>query len=126
METVDQRNGGKKPSRADVATAVRRFKNFKGVTGSIEFDSKAIQVKANTSSCSSKNKPIPASRESHRTASAGGSRQEIVSLRRHRESKMENRRWRIEDGESKIDSPSAISTRDLPSCILHPVSKNAQ
>jgi branched-chain amino acid transport system substrate-binding protein len=39
-------NGGKKPSRADVATAVRKIKNFKGVTGSIEFDNKGDPVKA--------------------------------------------------------------------------------
>ena len=31
---------------ADVATAVRKIKNFKGVTGSIEFDSKGDPVKA--------------------------------------------------------------------------------
>ena len=39
-------NGGKKPSRADVVTAVRKIKNFKGVTGSIEFDNKGDPVKA--------------------------------------------------------------------------------
>jgi branched-chain amino acid transport system substrate-binding protein len=39
-------NGGKKPSRADVVTAVRKLKNFKGVTGSIEFDNKGDPVKA--------------------------------------------------------------------------------
>jgi branched-chain amino acid transport system substrate-binding protein len=39
-------NGGKKPSRADVATAVRNIKNFRGVTGSIEFDNKGDPVKA--------------------------------------------------------------------------------
>lgn len=39
-------NPGKKPSRADVATAVRNIKNFKGVTGSIEFDNKGDPVKA--------------------------------------------------------------------------------
>jgi branched-chain amino acid transport system substrate-binding protein len=39
-------NPGKKPSRADVAMAVRHIKNFKGVTGSIEFDNKGDPVKA--------------------------------------------------------------------------------
>ena len=39
-------NAGKKPSRADVAMAVRNIKNFKGVTGSIEFDNKGDPVKA--------------------------------------------------------------------------------
>jgi branched-chain amino acid transport system substrate-binding protein len=39
-------NPGKKPSRTDVSTAVRKIKNFKGVTGSIEFDSKGDPVKA--------------------------------------------------------------------------------
>ncbi len=39
-------NPGKKPSRADVAMAVRKIKNFKGVTGSIEFDNKGDPVKA--------------------------------------------------------------------------------
>ena len=39
-------NPGRKPSRADVAMAVRKIKNFKGVTGSIEFDNKGDPVKA--------------------------------------------------------------------------------
>ena len=39
-------NPGKKPSRADVAMAVRKIKNFKGVTGAIEFDNKGDPVKA--------------------------------------------------------------------------------
>jgi branched-chain amino acid transport system substrate-binding protein len=39
-------NPGKKPSRAEVSTAVRKIKNFKGVTGSIEFDNKGDPVKA--------------------------------------------------------------------------------
>jgi len=39
-------NDGKKPSRAEVATAVRNIKNFRGVTGSIEFDNKGDPVKA--------------------------------------------------------------------------------
>lgn len=39
-------NGGKKPGRADVSAAVRKLKDFKGVTGSIEFDNKGDPVKA--------------------------------------------------------------------------------
>ncbi len=39
-------HGGKKPSRAEVSTAVRKLKNFKGVTGAIEFDNKGDPVKA--------------------------------------------------------------------------------
>ena len=39
-------NPGKKPSRPDVVTAVRNIKNFKGITGSIEFDNKGDPVKA--------------------------------------------------------------------------------
>jgi branched-chain amino acid transport system substrate-binding protein len=39
-------NPGKKPSRTEVSTAVRKIKNFKGVTGSIEFDNKGDPVKA--------------------------------------------------------------------------------
>lgn len=46
MEQWIKSNGGKKPSRAEVATAVRKIKNFKGVTGSIEFDNKGDPVKA--------------------------------------------------------------------------------
>ncbi|HEX2931876.1 MAG TPA: branched-chain amino acid ABC transporter substrate-binding protein [Candidatus Binatia bacterium] len=46
MEQWINANGGKKPSRADVAGAVRKIKNFKGVTGSIEFDNKGDPVKA--------------------------------------------------------------------------------
>jgi branched-chain amino acid transport system substrate-binding protein len=46
MEQWIKANGGKKPSRADVVAAVRKIKNFKGVTGSIEFDSKGDPVKA--------------------------------------------------------------------------------
>jgi branched-chain amino acid transport system substrate-binding protein len=46
MEQWIKANGGKKPSRTDVATAVRKIKNFKGVTGSIEFDNKGDPVKA--------------------------------------------------------------------------------
>lgn len=46
MEQWIKANGGKKPSRADVAMAVRKIKNFKGVTGSIEFDNKGDPIKA--------------------------------------------------------------------------------
>ena len=46
MEQWIKANGGKKPTRADVASAVRKIKNFKGVTGSIEFDSKGDPIKA--------------------------------------------------------------------------------
>ncbi|MGH7772644.1 MAG: branched-chain amino acid ABC transporter substrate-binding protein [Candidatus Binatia bacterium] len=37
---------GKKPTRAQVAAAIRKLKNFKGVTGSIAFDAKGDPVKA--------------------------------------------------------------------------------
>ena len=37
---------GKKPTRAEVSTAVRNLKGFKGVTGVIEFDNKGDSVKA--------------------------------------------------------------------------------
>lgn len=46
MEQWLKANPGKKPSRAEVSTAVRKIKNFKGVTGSIEFDNKGDPVKA--------------------------------------------------------------------------------
>jgi len=46
MEQAIQASGGKKPSRAEVSTAVRKLKNFKGVTGSIAFDNKGDPVKA--------------------------------------------------------------------------------
>jgi len=46
MEQWIKANGGKKPGRADVSAAVRKLKNFKGVTGSIEFDHKGDPVKA--------------------------------------------------------------------------------
>lgn len=41
-----QASGGKKPSRAEVSSAVRKLKDFKGVTGSIAFDNKGDPVKA--------------------------------------------------------------------------------
>jgi branched-chain amino acid transport system substrate-binding protein len=46
MEQWVKANGGKKPSRAEVSGAVRKLKDFKGVTGSIEFDNKGDPVKA--------------------------------------------------------------------------------
>jgi branched-chain amino acid transport system substrate-binding protein len=46
MEQWLKANPGKKPSRTEVSTAVRKIKNFKGVTGSIEFDNKGDPVKA--------------------------------------------------------------------------------
>jgi branched-chain amino acid transport system substrate-binding protein len=46
MEGWIKANGGKKPTRTEVSTAVRKLKGFKGVTGSIEFDNKGDPVKA--------------------------------------------------------------------------------
>jgi branched-chain amino acid transport system substrate-binding protein len=46
IEQTQQTNGGKKPSRAEVSDAIRKLKNFKGVTGSIAFDTKGDPVKA--------------------------------------------------------------------------------
>jgi branched-chain amino acid transport system substrate-binding protein len=46
VEQTLQSNGGKKPSRAEVSAAVRKIKNFKGVTGAIAFDNKGDPVKA--------------------------------------------------------------------------------
>jgi branched-chain amino acid transport system substrate-binding protein len=46
IEQTLQTNGGKKPSRAEVSTAIRKLKNFKGVTGSISFDNKGDPIKA--------------------------------------------------------------------------------
>ena len=45
-EQAIQANGGKKPTRPQVAAAVRKLKDFKGVTGSITFDNKGDPVKA--------------------------------------------------------------------------------
>jgi branched-chain amino acid transport system substrate-binding protein len=39
-------NGGKRPSRAEVSAAVRSIKNFKGVTGTIQFDNKGDPLQA--------------------------------------------------------------------------------
>jgi branched-chain amino acid transport system substrate-binding protein len=46
MEGWLKTNPGKKPTRADVSTAVRNLKGFKGITGSIEFNNKGDPVKA--------------------------------------------------------------------------------
>jgi branched-chain amino acid transport system substrate-binding protein len=46
IEQTLRSNGGKKPSRAEVSAAVRKLKNFKGVTGSIAFDGKGDPLKA--------------------------------------------------------------------------------
>ena len=46
MEQWLKANPGKKPTRAQVSTAVRNIKGFKGVTGAIEFDNKGDPVKA--------------------------------------------------------------------------------
>ena len=46
IEQTLQTNGGKKPSRAEVSAAVRKLKDFKGVTGSIAFDNKGDPIKA--------------------------------------------------------------------------------
>jgi branched-chain amino acid transport system substrate-binding protein len=46
IEQTLQANGGKKPSRAEVSAAVRKIKNFKGVTGPIAFDNKGDPVKS--------------------------------------------------------------------------------
>ena len=46
MEQTLQSNGGKKPARAEIAGAIRKLKNFKGVTGAIAFDNKGDPVRA--------------------------------------------------------------------------------
>ena len=46
MEGWLKAHPGKKPTRAEVSTAVRNLKGFKGVTGAIEFDNKGDSVKA--------------------------------------------------------------------------------
>lgn len=46
MEQAIQANGGKKPSRAEVSAAVRKLKDFKGLTGAITFDNKGDPVKS--------------------------------------------------------------------------------
>jgi branched-chain amino acid transport system substrate-binding protein len=39
-------NAGKQPSRSEISSAVRSIKNFRGVTGSIQFDNKGDPLKA--------------------------------------------------------------------------------
>ena len=46
IEQTIQSLGGKKPTRRQVATAIRKFKNYRGITGSIAFDEKGDPVKA--------------------------------------------------------------------------------
>ncbi len=46
IEQTVQSLGGKKPTRPQVAAAIRNLKNFKGVTGSITFDEKGDPIKA--------------------------------------------------------------------------------
>lgn len=46
IEEAIRETGGKKPSRAQVSAAVRKVKNFKGLTGSITFDEKGDPIKA--------------------------------------------------------------------------------
>jgi branched-chain amino acid transport system substrate-binding protein len=46
IEQAIRELGGKKPTRAQVTAAVRKVKNFKGVTGSITFDEKGDPIKA--------------------------------------------------------------------------------
>jgi branched-chain amino acid transport system substrate-binding protein len=46
MEEWIKANGGKRPSRAEVSAAVRSIKNFKGVTGTIQFDNKGDPLQA--------------------------------------------------------------------------------
>ena len=46
IENAIQANGGKKPSRSDVSSAIRKLKDFKALTGSITFDNKGDPVKA--------------------------------------------------------------------------------
>jgi branched-chain amino acid transport system substrate-binding protein len=46
IEHTIKEMGGKKPTRAQVVAAIRKMKNFKGVTGSITFDAKGDPIKA--------------------------------------------------------------------------------
>lgn len=46
IERAIQANGGKKPSRAQVSSAVRQTKDYRGITGPIAFDAKGDPVKA--------------------------------------------------------------------------------
>ena len=107
-------NGSKRTAARNRAapkssTAVRKIKNFKGVTGSIEFDNKGDPVKAKYFVLAIRKTSLSRQgRQSHRAASAGGGRQEIVSLRKT----IEDRRWRIED---------RFTIRDFLSSIFHPL-----
>ncbi|MBI4524072.1 MAG: branched-chain amino acid ABC transporter substrate-binding protein [Deltaproteobacteria bacterium] len=46
IEEAINAHGGNRPTRAEVSAAIRKLKNFKGVTGSIAFDGKGDPVKA--------------------------------------------------------------------------------
>ncbi len=46
IEHMIQSLGGKKPTRAQVSAAIRKLKNFKGITGTITFDGKGDPVNA--------------------------------------------------------------------------------
>jgi branched-chain amino acid transport system substrate-binding protein len=46
IENAIKELGGKKPARKQVSEAVRKIKNYKGITGSITFDNKGDPVKA--------------------------------------------------------------------------------
>ena len=46
IEHMIQSLGGKKPTRTQVSAAIRKLKNFKGITGTITFDEKGDQVQA--------------------------------------------------------------------------------
>lgn len=46
IEQAIKELGGKRPTRAQVSAAIRKLKNFRGVTGSIAFDGKGDPVKA--------------------------------------------------------------------------------
>lgn len=46
IEDAIKAAGGKKPTRAQVTDAIRKIKNFQGVTGTINFDEKGDPVKA--------------------------------------------------------------------------------
>ena len=46
IEQAIQTDSGKKPSRGEVSAAVRKLKDFKGLTGFITFDNKGDPIKA--------------------------------------------------------------------------------
>jgi branched-chain amino acid transport system substrate-binding protein len=78
MEEWIKANGGKRPSRAEVSAAVRNIKNFKGITGTIQFDNKGDPLPPSTSCFNMTSRFIRQSSQSHRAASAGAG-EEIVS-----------------------------------------------